>query len=441
MRDSGAALKPRRGGGIRRRFGDWFRHRLTEQGQVLCVTGISGVMFGLDGTHAAAALLGFACFALLAAATFWTWRSRPRLEVTRQLPEYVTVGSSARYSLRVTNPLSVPAHGLLLRDCQRAVAAPQASLPWARWQRWRHARRLSRTAPLLRHEPLALPVLPPGQPVTIVARFLPERRGAIEFCGIEILRPDPLGLMYARTIIDAHASTIALPALLPAPRLQLPSHRRYQRGGVRLAATVADAQEFVRLRDYRAGDPVKHVHWRAWARYGRPIVREFQDEFFDRQALVVDTFVADRPPPVLEAVLSVAASFAAQPRRPDGLLDLMLIGAESIHLTSGRGVADRRALLRALALNEARSNAEFGRLATLIRRELASLSGVLCLFGRWDEQRAALLDTLRQHGIRHHALLVVTAAEEHPAAGGDGTPRPLRVDHLAADLLALGALR
>ena len=44
------------------------------------------------------------------------------------------------------------------------------------------------------------------------------------------------------------------------------------------------------LRDYRPGDPLQRIHWKSFARTGDPVVREYQDEFFERHALILDTF-------------------------------------------------------------------------------------------------------------------------------------------------------
>ena len=57
-----------------------------------------------------------------------------------------------------------------------------------------------------------------------------------------------------------------------------------------MASSVGESEEFVSLRDYRRGDPMRHIHWKSWAKTGKPIVKEFQDEFFVRHALILDTF-------------------------------------------------------------------------------------------------------------------------------------------------------
>ena len=80
------------------------------------------------------------------------------------------------------------------------------------------------------------------------------------------------------------------------------------------------------LRDYRPGDPPRHIHWRSWAKMGRPIVKEFEDEFFVRHALILDTFCEAPEADRFEESVSVAASFACSLQTQDSLLDLLFVG-------------------------------------------------------------------------------------------------------------------
>src|SRR3977135_4628046 len=82
--------------------------------------------------------------------------------------------------------------------------------------------------------------------------------------------------------------------------------RRLQPGGVAFAGRVGDAEEFMSLRDYRSGDTPRRIHWKAWARTGRLVIKEYQDEFFVRHALLLDTF-----PSGATATLEAAESLAA----------------------------------------------------------------------------------------------------------------------------------
>jgi len=109
---------------------------------------------------------------------------------------------------------------------------------------------------------------------------------------------------------------------------------RYQEGGVALAANVGRSDEFVALREYRRGDPLRHIHWRSWAKTGKPIVKEFEDEFFVRHALVLDTFDGEPNSEVLEEAVSVAASFACTVLTQESLLDLLFVGNQSYCFTA-----------------------------------------------------------------------------------------------------------
>jgi len=51
-----------------------------------------------------------------------------------------------------------------------------------------------------------------------------------------------------------------------------------------------ESEEFVAMREYRRGDSLRRVHWRSTARLGELVVKEYQDEYFVRHALVLDTF-------------------------------------------------------------------------------------------------------------------------------------------------------
>ena len=112
---------------------------------------------------------------------------------------------------------------------------------------------------------------------------------------------------------------------------------------------MGQSEEYVALRDYRHGDPLRHIHWRSWARVGEPVVKEFEDEFFVRHALVLDTFTDHPHSEVFEEAVSVAASFACTMPTQESLLDLLFVGPQSYCFTAGRGVAHVEQMLEILA--------------------------------------------------------------------------------------------
>jgi uncharacterized protein (DUF58 family) len=68
----------------------------------------------------------------------------------------------------------------------------------------------------------------------------------------------------------------------------LAGDRRLQEIGVKAYRLRGQGTDFKQLSDYRVGDDVRHIDWRATLRAGKPIVREFQDERDQCVMLLVD---------------------------------------------------------------------------------------------------------------------------------------------------------
>jgi uncharacterized protein (DUF58 family) len=68
----------------------------------------------------------------------------------------------------------------------------------------------------------------------------------------------------------------------------LASDRRLREIGVKTYHQRGQGTDFKQLSDYRIGDSVRHIDWRATLRLGKPIVREFQDDRDQCVMLLVD---------------------------------------------------------------------------------------------------------------------------------------------------------
>jgi uncharacterized protein (DUF58 family) len=196
------------------------------------------------------------------------------------------------------------------------------------------------------------------------------------------------------------------------------TRRRFHLGGVALAATVGDAEEFIGLRDYRPGDPLRHIHWRSFAKHGKPVIKEHQDEYFDRHALLLDTFAAAGSSAEFETAVAVAASFIQSPRPSDSILDLVFLERRVWRMSAGRGLTNNRQILTQLAELKSTPDDEFAFLAEYVERYLAQLASLIIVGVAWDEQRDAYVRKLRQRGMRC-VVLRVSSAGNDPLAAND----------------------
>jgi uncharacterized protein (DUF58 family) len=256
----------------------------------------------------------------------------------------------------------------------------------------------------LREAPL--PALVPGARHTLRLQMTPRRRGRIELTGLVVQRTDPLGLVKGLVRVPLAARIVALPRRYRLPRLALPGRRKHQPGGVSLATSVGDTEEFLSLREYRAGDPLQRIHWKSFARTGRPIVKEFQDEFFERHALVLDTGSARGEDAAFEDAVAVAASFVYTIDTQECLLDLLFVGSGVHHSTAGRGQLHAEHMLETLAGVAPSAPAQFETLAHAVLAQRAQLASVVLVLLAWDEARRALAERLAAGGIEVRAILV-----------------------------------
>jgi uncharacterized protein (DUF58 family) len=255
---------------------------------------------------------------------------------------------------------------------------------------------------------------------------------------LTLARPDPLGLFRSFSRVAAPQMVLILPKRYPLPPIALPGAMRYQEGGVALAANVGRSEEFVALRDYRHGDPLRHIHWRSWAKTGKPIVKEFEDEFFVRHALVLDTFDDEPNSEVLEEAVSVAASFACTVLTQESLLDLLFVGNQSYCFTAGRGLAEADQMLEILASVRNCADKTFEALEHLVLDHISAVSGCICVLQRWDEARQEFVKKLRSLGIPLLVLVVARPGEKKQDAGPlrdePGTFHVLEIGHIEEEL-------
>jgi uncharacterized protein (DUF58 family) len=384
----------------------------------------------------------FALLLSLLMAAFVTCRFfRAKYSATRVLPRFGTAGKPLPYRVRLKNLSGQPQIGLTLLE-NFADSRPSFA-EWFAFQLAENKRlrpfqvsERSRHNPFRLVKPLELPVPPlaPHADTEVDVEILPLRRGVLRFTGMTLARPDPLGLFRAFSPISRPQSTLILPKRYWLPPMALPGTMKYQQGGVALAANIGRSEEFVSLRDYRRGDPVRHIHWRSWAKAGRPIVKEFEDEFFVRHALVLDTFTDEPHGEILEEAVSVAASLACTVLTQESLLDLLFVGAESYCFTAGRGVGHADQMLEILASVQACGDKPFATLEHHVIAHASVVSGCICVLQKWDEPRKKLVEKLHALRLPLRCFVIVPAGKSKLDAG------PLRAEPGKFHVLELGKI-
>ena len=252
-------------------------------------------------------------------------------------------------------------------------------------------------------------------------RFLCRQRGYFHFGPTRLRSGDIFGLFPAEHEILAKDYLTILPRVIDLPRLGLPTERPFgeARSGSRI---FEDPSRIVGVRDYRPGDPLKRIDWKASARR-----QELQSRIYEPSsslhllvALNVNTleFVWEGYDPVLlERAITVAGSIAAwaeEQRYAVGLLaNSSYPGADRpLSIPPGRDREQLTRVLEALAMVSPFTIAPLEDVLEDAARRLPLGATVVVVAAYLPDALAARLVRLRQRG---HPLALLWVADDAPS--------------------------
>lgn len=352
-------------------FRRWRDRLLCRPGKALVMAGLVLGFLSVDLSFRQAYVYWSFLFGLGASSFLMTRLQRFPVTAERQAPVRATAGTEVPYAVIVRNASARPLYDLAVREEDMPPGV----------------------TPVLEDDlgPI-IPTLLPGESrrVRLTAAF--ESRGVRDLPAVRVERACALGLTRSGATLSLPSRVIVHPRHLPVRSIDFTTARVYQPGGIPNAATTGESTEFVGLREYRAGDPLRHINWSAWARTGQPVVREFQGEYYRRVAIVLDTRVratlsveADH----FEAAVSATASIARYFEEHEYIIDLFAAGPDIFYLQAGRGLTQMDSVLDLLACVEPSRKPSFPRIDGPLCRVLNRLSGlVLVTTDWWPETRA-----------------------------------------------------
>jgi uncharacterized protein (DUF58 family) len=175
------------------------------------------------------------------------------------------------------------------------VLSVGTSNPVTLWIRNRSGRTLSITVhddpgPLCRTEGLPRTVQAlPDRNCQVTYRLRPHRRGASQLPAAYLKFPTRLGLWVRQQTRPLVSDVQIHPDIRAVSRYELLSRQnRLSEIGVRMRRMPGQGREFERLREYRYGDEIRQIDWKATARQRSLISREFNVERNQNIVLMID---------------------------------------------------------------------------------------------------------------------------------------------------------
>lgn len=291
--------------------------RLTGRGVAVLLAGVLLFACGeLTGWPMLRALAGAAAGALLAG--LLATARRPQVAVQRAVhPDRVESGRPALATLQVGNPTGRRQSAFTARD-------------------------------VIEHggeHTVLVRSLPPGGSATFHYELPTRRRGRITVGPLSMARVDPLGLL-RRPLSAGHPATLRVyPKAHPA-RALVGGYPRHHHEGRAIEEPLQGSSDLRDVREYVVGDEVRHLHWKATARTGQLMVRDYIDPDQPRFTLLLDT----RPRVLSDDEFEQAVEVAASLVKPAALAGhrCRLITSAGLDLGTPGGPAALRQILDVL---------------------------------------------------------------------------------------------
>ncbi|MEO8634333.1 MAG: DUF58 domain-containing protein [Gemmatimonadales bacterium] len=331
--------------------------------------------------------------------------------------------------------------------------------------RWSHALGRSLTLrirevfpPMLRAESGAERrlVVPAGDPMAEDLVLIPVQRGKGAGGLMHLRSLGPWGLAWSQRALDLPWQATVYPNLVGASLRTLPTQsQRRREAGFRSIRRIGEGRQFESLKEWVSGEDTRTIDWKATARRGKVMSRQYEDERRQQVLLVIDagrmlTAVVDGRPR-LESVIEAALHLAHSAVEHDDNVGL-LVFADTVqqYVPPARGRRALRAVLDALAAVEGKLvepdyPAAFAYLATRNRKRALTVLFTDLIDRTASEALVAQAGTLRP---RHLPLAVTLRdpgmerlATGRPATAAGAFERAAAEELLQARTEALAELR
>ncbi len=202
--------------------------------------------------------------------------------------------------------------------------------------------------------------LPPGVATAATLTAAPRRLGRYAWPAPTLRAGGALGLAWWSRSLAVDRTVTVVPDVTGL----VERSRGDENAGVQPARAAGAGAEVLQLRDYRKGDPLRAVDWKATARRGRLVSRDFSEDQHLEVIVAIDVGrasalgagEADR----LSLYVNVAARFAERAASLDDAVGVLLFAAQPLAaLAPARGdaaVARIRDLLTACRAQQSESN-------------------------------------------------------------------------------------
>ncbi|MBQ0757985.1 MAG: DUF58 domain-containing protein, partial [Amphritea sp.] len=121
--------------------------------------------------------------------------------------------------------------------------------------------------------------IPADRTARVTYRLRPNQRGDGEFKGVDLVTVSPFGLWQRKQYLSLPETVKVYPNFRTVSQYTLlATDHHLSQLGIKQRLRRGEGSDFHQLREYRGGDSLRQIDWKATSRYHKLISREYQDE-------------------------------------------------------------------------------------------------------------------------------------------------------------------
>lgn len=272
---------------------------------------------------------------------------------------------------------------------------------------------LSCASPLETKKSLLIEYLRPGSFIKERYNCTCPQRGKYKIGPLTVYFFDLLGLFFLKKTYHIYSELYVYPRIFKIKKFPNLIKGIPPWFGLQTSRVSADEDEFFGIREYKAGDPIKKIHWVSCARKNQLIVKQFQRQTFFRATIVFnltqDKNFGEGKERISEYTIRIAASVAKYLIERDVSLELIANTGQMVHIPFNKGPRQLEDIFRFLACSKVESKVSLGEVFEAFSRGIPNDTTLIVIMLDKDWQNLAIMLPLEKRNISLIPLILISS--------------------------------
>lgn len=239
-------------------------------------------------------------------------------------------------------------------------------------------------------------------------------RGLYNIGPVSIYFFDPLGLFFLKRTYRVYSELYVYPKTFSIRNFPLLKKGILPWFGIDSSRASGDEDEFFGIREYKAGDPIKRIHWISTARKNSLMVKQFQRQSFYRVTILFNLEKAknygDGKESVLEYTVKIVASLVRYFVGKDVSVEIIAHTGEVVHIPFNKGREHLEDIFKFLAGAQAESRVGLGEIFEEFYRFIPNDSNLIIVMLDQDWEHLMGMVSLEKRNVALLPLILVSSS-------------------------------